>query len=120
MILNYLKDFGISFFGLLITMFLVTLLNYFNIINESFLSILQIVVPAIWLFVGGFLIGRNSSNKGYLEGIKFGLIFVILFLLISLLGIGEKFEVKAIIYYLILISSSMIGSMIGINKKLTT
>lgn len=120
MILNYLKGLGISLGGLLVTMFFVTLLNYYNIINESILSILQIVIPTIWLFVGGFLIGRSSNDKGYLEGIKFGSIAVILFLLISLLGIGAKFEIKSIIYYLILIVSSMIGSIIGINKKVAS
>lgn len=119
MILNYLKYLGITILGMLISIFLITLLNYYNIINYNILSVLLIIIPTIWIFIGGFLLGRVSNNKGYLEGIKFGLILVVLFLLISLLGIQNKFEIKSIIFYIILVVSSMIGGMIGISRKLT-
>lgn len=119
MILDYLKNIGITLSGMLISIFLVTLLNYFNIIGAYFLSVLEIIISIAWIFTGGFFIGRKAKSKGYLEGIKFGLIFVILFLLISLLGIRVKFEAKSLIFYLILITSSMIGAIIGIGKNLT-
>ena len=111
MILDYVKNVGITLSGMLISMFLVTLLNYFNIIGAYFLSVLEIIISIAWIFTGGFLIGRKAKSKGYLEGIKFGLIFVILFLLISLLGIRVKFEAKSLIFYLIfkLMSLNVVG-----------
>ena len=42
MILDYVKNVGITLSGMLISMFLVTLLNYFNIIGAYFLSVLEI------------------------------------------------------------------------------
>ena len=100
MILDYLKNVGITLSGMLISMFLVTLLNYFNIIGAYFLSVLEIIISIAWIFTGGFLIGRKAKSKG-------------------LLGIRVKFEAKSLIFYLILITSSMIGAIIGIGKNLT-
>ena len=44
MILDYVKNVGITLSGMLISMFLVTLLNYFNIIGAYFLSVLEIII----------------------------------------------------------------------------
>ena len=119
--MNYLKKIG---FGLLYTVIpilvstlIVTLLHYFGIISKGFLSIMEILIPSLSLFVGGFQIGRRSKQKGWLEGIKEGLIVVVLMIIFSFLAFQNGFEIKNIIYYIILITSSTLGSMIGINFK---
>lgn len=117
MIMNYLKNLGISILILLGGIFFTTLLNYFNIITPVILNIFNIIIPIISLFVGGLLIGKESQNKGYLEGIKFGSIYIIFIIIFNLLTSKSAFNFKIFILCLILIISSTIGSMIGINTK---
>lgn len=119
--MNFLKNALISIgymVGIIaISTFLLTILNYFDIIGKSMLSIFKILVALISLFVGGFLIGKKSKQKGWLEGLKVSLIFIVILILFNILGLSQKIELKNILYYLILIISCMFGGMIGINKK---
>lgn len=117
--MDYLKKIG---FGLLYTVsiiivltFLVTIFNYIGIIKHGFLTILEIIIPCIGFFIGGFEIGKRSKQKGWLEGIKFsGILLIIIFILNLILN---SFEIKNILYYLILLTLSTTGSIIGINKN---
>lgn len=111
------KAIGIMVLMLLISTLFITLFHYFNIIGKKFVTILEIVVPILTLFIGGFLIGKTSEKKGWLEGLKLAFIFLILMILFNYLGLRNHLEIKNLIYYLILVISSMFGSMIGINKN---
>ena len=119
--MKYLKKLGFSILysigTILIITFIITLLNYFNIISDSIISIFKILIPVIALFIGGFYIGKNSNNKGYLEGLKLGAIFSILLLIFNFLALNNSFKLKYILFYLIIIMSAIFGSMIGINKR---
>lgn len=119
-ILIYIKNLGISIIKAIISIisftFFITLLSYFNIINDKICSIFKILIPVISLFIGGFYMGKKSRNKGYLEGLKFGLIFCLLLIIFNLIVFGFTFEIKYILFYIIIIISSTLGSMIGINK----
>ena len=114
--MNYLKKLAYSFLyiilSLLIITFIISTLNYFNII-----SLFKIFIPIISLFIGGYFIGSKSTNKGYLEGLKLGLIFSILLIIFNYLAFDNSFKLKYILFYIILITSSIFGSMIGINKN---
>lgn len=119
-ILIYIKNLGISIIRTIISIisftFFITILSYFNILNDKMCSIFKILIPVISLFIGGFYIGKKSKNKGYLEGLKFGLIFCLLLIIFNLIVFGFKFEIKYVLFYIIIIISSILGSMIGINK----
>ena len=69
------------------------------------------------MFIGGFIIGKNSKEKGWLEGIKLGFICTAILLLFNYLGLQQKFVITNLIYYLIINISCVLGGMIGINKK---
>lgn len=118
--MKYLKLLGtnllIMFLILFISTFLITLLNYFNIINGSLLSIFKIIIIVLTMLIGGFLTGVKAKEKGWLEGIKIGGLFSIFLILINIIFI-KQFSLKNIIYYLILIFASILGSIIGISKK---
>ena len=122
--MKYLKKIGFSFLyiigTLLISTFIITFLNYFNIISDKVISIFKILIPILSLFVGGFYIGKRSINKGYLEGLKLGLIFSIFLLIFNFLALSNSFKLKYLLFYLIIITSSILGSMLGINKRKRT
>ena len=67
------------------------------------------------MFIGGYFVGKQSEKKGYLEGIKIGLVFILIIALITI--ISKKFEFSALIYYLLIVISSTLGAMIGIQRK---
>lgn len=119
--MKILKNFWISFLYILglilILTFLVTLLNYFNIIGSKTVAILEILIFVIAVFIGGIVIGKKSNKKGWLEGLKLSGIFLIILIIFNYLGLGHSFEIKDLIFYLILIGSSTFGGMVGINKK---
>ena len=120
--MNYLKKVGIALLYIigiiLVATMLVTVFNYFNIITGTALTISKILICVISLFVGGFVIGRRSSKKGWLEGLKLSLIFLVIISLFNYLGLGNAPQLKNLIYYSIIIISCIFGSIIGINKKI--
>ena len=119
--MKYFKKLGFSFIyiiaTLLILTFITTILSYFNIINDKLTSIIKIIIPITTLFIGGFYIGKNSRKKGFIEGLKLGLIFSFIIIIFNYLALDYSFKLKYLLFYLILNVSCILGSMIGINKK---
>ncbi len=117
--MNYFKKIGISllysFASLFILTFIITFLNYINLFNYNVFKVFKIIVLIISFFIGGFIIGKKSIKKRYLEGLKFGLINLILFIILNLLF--NDFNIKDLIYYLIIIGSTTIGSMLNLKKE---
>lgn len=122
--MKYLKNLGFSFIyiisSLLILTFFITILSYLNIMGDKVISIFKIIIPIISLLIGGFYIGKRSNKKGFIEGIKLGLIFSIILIIFNFLALNNSFKLKYLLFYLILIISSTLGSMIGINRKKLT
>ena len=117
MIINYLKNIGYTFLFVITSCVIITILNYFNILNGNILNIISIITILLSIFIGGFLTGRKANKKGYLEGIKFGGIMIVIILLLNLLVFNNKFTLINILYYLSLLFTSTIGSMLGIQKR---
>lgn len=117
MIFNYMKSLGYSLLFLILSSFIITFFSYFNFINETVLTILEISLPIISFFIAGILIGRKANKKGYLEGLKVSLLMIVFIFLFNLLAFGEMINLKNALSFLIWIASSMFGSIIGINKS---
>jgi len=113
----FLKNIGRSFIYTLASFFiltiLLTVLNYFNIFNSSIANIFKVINLIIAIFLGSFILGHRSMKKGWLEGLKYGLIFGVVLFLFNYLGLG-KFN---IFVYLIVLITSVIGGMLGISFK---
>ena len=116
MIINYLKSMIWTLGIIIVCSFIITIFNYFNIINGNILKIIFLFISIIGIFIGSYKIGKVSNQKGYIEGIKYGLIWVILFVIICL--ICKVFDWTSIIYYFILLFISILGSILGINNKI--
>ena len=106
MIMNYLKSLLWCFGILIISSIIITIFNYFNVINGIVLKIIFLIIPIISIFIGSYRLGKLSNEKGYIEGIKYGLIWVILFAVICL--ICKVFDWTSIIYYFILLFISIL------------
>ena len=113
--INYLKSIIYTLSTILIGTILITILNYFNILNGIPLKIIMLLIPVISLFIGSFKLGKVSNKKGYIEGLKYGTIWILLLLIINL--ITKKFTITSIIYYIILLIVSIAAGVLGINKK---
>ena len=120
--MNFLNNFAKAFcYGisvLLVSTIIITILSYFNVLSSNLVNIFMIINLCLATVIGGLKIGANSVNKGWLEGLKFGILFCIIILLFNWLGIGSAFSLLNIISYVIIIVTAIIGSMIGINLKI--
>ncbi len=119
--MNKIKDLSIAFLiGIGTLFFLTTLfvvLYYFNIISTNIFNILQLLSVLISCMTSGFLSGKKSKVKGFLEGMKMGLIYFFLFIMISFLLLNNSFTLFNIVYYLSLIAIASLGGIVGINYK---
>lgn len=113
--MKYIKSLGLFFIILLTLNILISIFNYFEIINLNITKIFMIISMLLSGLISGIYLGLNSNNKGYLEGIKLSLIILIIFTFFNL--ILRNFNCITIIYYIIIILIISIGSMIGINTK---
>lgn len=112
-----LKPIIYIFITLILSLLLLTTLNYFDVINQNTSTIIKILIPIISFFIGSFILGKNSNKKGWLEGLKLSSILILLFILLNYIIFKQSFQIKSIIFYITLIISSILGSIIGINKK---
>lgn len=118
--MNYLKKITSSML-IIITSFILlliftTLLSYLNIIKGNGITICNLLIPIISIFIGSFHFGINSVKNGWLEGLKLGLIIISIFTLLNIF-IYHSFIIKTLIYYSIFLISSIFGGSLGISKK---
>lgn len=113
--INYLKSMVYTLSIIIISTIILTIFNYFNILSGIPLKIIMLLIPLIGVFIGSFKIGKVSNKKGYIEGIKYGLIWILLLLIINL--ITKSFTLTSIIYYVVLLLISSFAGVLGINRK---
>ncbi len=101
--------------SLIILTFLITLLNYFDIIGNKFINIAKIIIPLFALALGGYVMGKEAKQNGWIEGLKLGLIMAILIMVFNLIFVNVT--LKNFIFYALLLISAVFGSMFGINMK---
>lgn len=117
MIKVYLKDLMYTLLSILIGMFVFTILNYFNIISDNILNVIKLIFIIGNFIFSGFYLARRSKKRGIIVGLKIGSIISLFMLLITLLGLNSIFKWQNLIYYLILVISSMIGGILGKQTK---
>ena len=116
-IIKYLKTTLYIEINIIIFSLIITLLNYFDILNQELLSIFKTITIIISFMIGGIYIGKKSSCKGYTEGLKLSFVSIIILFLLNFLGFNNNFSFDLLMLYIIIIISTTLGSIIGINKK---
>jgi putative membrane protein (TIGR04086 family) len=87
-----------------------------NIFGIKAVNISKIIVIILAVFIGSFKLGIISNRKGYLEGLKYGLIIDAIFAMVNLI-IYHNFKIRTIILYVIIVICSCLGSMLGITRN---
>ncbi len=113
---KYLKRTISTIILIAISLLILSTLYYFDIINNFLYEVFIIISLLLNLFIQTFILGKSCIKKGFLEGIKFNTIIVIIFTIINLLLKGE-FGIRILLYYLIMYLTSILGGCIGISRQ---
>lgn len=95
---------------------LLMVLNYTGILKFKMIIKFNFIIIAAITFIFGIFNGKKCPKKGYIEGLKQGGLIVLILTILNIIFI-RKFSLNILIYYLIIIISSIIGCIIGINLK---
>lgn len=114
---KYGKTMGIFLVVVFLLLVILTFLNIGNILYTKSTDTIILVGMILFFAIIGFEYGKKAQAKGYLEGLKIGASLILLLIVINLLFYQTGFSIARFIYYLVLILSSTLGSMIGINRK---
>ena len=117
MLMNYLKSFIWSLGIFLSSIIILTIFNYFNILNGTILKVLELFIPLISIFIGSYKLVKTSNQKGYIEGLKYSGIWIIIFLLFNI--ITKNITLIGILYLILMILIGVFASILGINKRRT-
>lgn len=121
--MTYLKLYGkrllYTILSIFISLLILTLLYYFDYIGDGLYNILKIITLLFNIFISNYILGKKANNKGFLEGIKFGSIIIVLLFLITLLT-SSPIRLRLILYYLIIMITAIFGGIVGISKKKET
>lgn len=113
--MSYIKGIILNILELFILLFLITILYYFNLIDEKTYEILKLIILLFSIFINSFILGKNTKKKSYLEGIIYGIILITISLIITI--ILSKIKIKLLIFYPLILITSTLGSLIGNTKK---
>lgn len=103
----------IPFSTLLILPLIFSIFNLFKIEIHPIIVLLSIILIT---FITGLITGKINKFNGLKNGLIIGTLTILLFTSISLI-LGAKLTLYSIIYYLIIIISTTLGSIIAVNKK---
>ena len=110
---KYVKSLIIFLSSIVIIPIFLTIFDLFKIETNK---IIVIIIGAILMFIIGLLMGKKSESRGYLNGLLLSVISILILVLLSLI-FRFSLNINSLIYYVILILSTVIGSVLGINKK---
>ena len=80
--MSNIKKYAFAYLSFFIFIFLFFILIncffYFNLINEAIYRFLKILIMMISVFISSYILGNKCKNKGYLNGLLFGFILLVL------------------------------------------
>lgn len=111
---KYIKSFILFLLYIILFPIFLTIMNLVKINTNK---IIIIISGSIFMFIIGLLLGKKTNKNGYLNGLLLSTISVF-FIFISSLIFKYSLNINSLIYYLVLIISTIFGSIIGVNKKI--
>lgn len=96
---------------------ILTIVNLIWVLGGRINSLIGLIGILLYSFAVGIKVGGKATSKGYLEGLKTGLINVVILYGMGLLFGEFRIVLKKIIYYAVIVLMTILGSIIGINRK---
>ena len=101
---------------LLISILLISLLNYIDLFSSKLSNILIYVIFFSLLSLNSYKIALKSKNKGIIIGAKIASLITFLIIIIKLI-LKIKFNLASLIYIFLIYLFSIIPAIYGVNKK---
>ncbi len=99
--------------AILILPIIFSIINLFGIeINKFFYTIFIIII----MMISGIILGLNIKDKGYIKGLLYGISISLVMFTLSFVFMSNH-SIYNILYYIIIVATTTLGTMIGINKK---
>lgn len=116
-VLEYLKYIGIFFLFIIVIALFTSLISLIGI-HSNFINKLSIILSDLSFFIVTATASHKSNEKGYILGIKLGLFFIIILILLNFIFFKSNFSIDRFIYYIILLASGILGGSFGKNLKI--
>lgn len=107
----------LKFLGFLVGGSIVISLLYYLLFSSKIVNVLTFIYMVMVFFFFGFHTGKKAENRGFLAGLKIGILLLLVLLLFNLCFYQTGFKIIRIIYYMVLIFASVVGATLGINRK---
>lgn len=108
---------ALKFLGFfLIGSFILSVFNYFFMSSKT-VHVIGLVFLILLFLIFSFKEARISTSRGIVTGLKVGLFLNALLIFINLILFQSSFKFLRLVYYIILLFSSILGSIIGVNTK---
>ncbi len=113
---TFLKYFKIIPFILILSLIL-TIVNLIIPLSTTINSLISLIAILLYSFIIGIKTGFKAPEKSLLASFKTGLINILILYIVSIIFLSFTISIKRIVYYLLIIISTLLCSIIGISKK---
>lgn len=118
--LKHLTKFKTTFKLYLYVISITTFLTFINLIIDipnKTNQIISLILLSLYTLITNIKLGKKTTDKAYKTGLKNGLITSISLIILSLITFNFTFNIKTLLFHIIIIFISILGCIIGINKK---
>lgn len=102
-------------FSLISMLCFAAVLLLFNI-DRAYAAPFATISVAIGCFVASQHTAKKIGDKGYIIGLIIGIIVFVIITIISLFA-GNSFSLNTLFHFIIMVLSSIVGGIIGVNKN---
>lgn len=112
-----LKNLAYTLSSIIVVVFVLNIFYYFNLFGDKLMNIFMVMSSLICFLIGGRSFSKNNKSKGFISGLKIGLIYSVIFLILTLIFFSNNFKLFNVIYYILIIISTMFGGMLSNYTK---
>lgn len=102
---------------IIILSIILTIINLIINLNNNLNSLISLISVLVYSLIIGIKRGINTKEQAYKEGLKLGLINIIILYILNCLTLNFSLSLKKLLYFIIIYTTIILGCIIGINKK---
>ena len=104
--MRYIKLLSINLISIILFVSVITIFYYFDLISLNIFNFIKLFILITSIFICSFIVSKKKK-KSIITGLIYSLCIIIPIFISSL--IFNKFNTKLLLYYLIIITSSILG-----------